>query len=230
MHRSPQTGRPRTSPWISGIVLAAGRSSRMGSPKPLVRIAGRPLLERMLDALAASRVAEVVVVLGHEAARVTREIDMATARVVVNPEYLRGMSTSIRAGLRAADPAAVGYLLLLGDQPFVASTTLDALLNTWRPDGPRILIPTFRGRRGNPVLVDRALAPEMDRISGDQGFRALFAERAEDILEVAVDDPGILFDMDTPEQVESLEARLTNRMPLHQALTELVTAEPNQAR
>jgi CTP:molybdopterin cytidylyltransferase MocA len=78
--------------------------------------------------------------------------------------------------------------------------------------------------------VDRTLAPEMDRISGDRGFRALFAEHAADILEVAVDDPGILFDVDTPEQVESLETRLAHGIPLHQALTELVTAGPTRTK
>ena len=227
----PASTEPRRTPGmppVSAIVLAAGRSSRMGVPKSLVQIQAQSLLARVLQNLAASRVSEVVVVLGYEAARVEREVDLRGVRVVANRDYLLGMSTSIRAGLRAADPSAAAYLIVLGDQPFVGGATIDALLDAWMRRGTHILTPVFRGRRGNPVLVDRALAPEMDSITGDVGFRALFAERADEMLDVPVDDPGILFDVDTVDQVRSLETRLGSGLSLKEALTELVTGEPTR--
>ena len=113
---------------ISAIVLAAGMSSRMGQPKPVLRIAGQPLLERVVATVRRSRVDEIVVVLGHEADRVRREVALDGATVVVNEAYAEGMSSSIRAGLRAVDPRAQGYVVVLGDQPFVSSSTLDALI------------------------------------------------------------------------------------------------------
>jgi len=193
----------------------------MGTGKPLVRIADRPLLEHVLEALSRSLVTQIVVVLGHEAALVKEEIPLADATVVVNREYAEGMSTSIRAGLRASDPQAAAFLLVLGDQPFVSSTTIDTLIRRWRPRRPRILIPTFRGRRGNPVLVDRSVSSEIRSISGDVGFRELFQNRADDILEVPVDDPGILVDVDTPEQLRSLSKEIERGRPLKEILTDL---------
>ena len=198
----------------------------MGMPKPLVRIQARPLLALVLETLAGSHVSECVVVLGHAADVVEREVDLRSARVVTNSDYLGGMSTSLRAGLRAANPSAAAYLVVLADQPFVASATLNALIDRWARVEARTLIPTFRGRRGNPVLLDRRLAASVDSITGDVGFRALFAERADEILEVAVDDPGVLFDVDTLEQVRALEAKLQEGLPLKEALTELVNRGP----
>ncbi len=218
-----RAGRARTAPRVSAIVLAAGVSRRMGAPKPLVNLFGRPLLEHVLENLAGSRVREVVVVLGHESDRVQREADLGSARVVVNADYREGMSASIRAGLRAADPSAGAYLMVLGDQPFVAPATVDALVEAWARRPTPLAIPTFRARRGNPVLVDRVLVAAMDSVTGDRGFRALFGSRARDILEVPVKDPGILFDVDTAEDVRSLEAKVAEGLTLRAALTELVT-------
>ncbi len=218
-----RAGRARTAPWVSAIVLAAGVSRRMGASKPLASLFGRPLLEHVVENLAGSRVREVVVVLGHASDRVQREVDLGSARVVVNADYREGMSTSIRAGLRAADPSAGAYLMVLGDQPFVAAATVDALVVAWVRHPTPIVIPTFRARRGNPVLVDRVLVAAMDSVTGDRGFRALFGSRARDILEVPVKDPGILFDVDTAEDVRSLEAKVAEGLTLRAALTELVT-------
>lgn len=228
MPASTESRRTPGIPSVSAIVLAAGRSSRMGVPKSLIRIQAKSLLARVLENLAGARVSEVVVVLGHEAALVEREVNLRGACVVTNPDYMLGMSTSIRAGLRAADRSAAAYLIVLADQPFVAGATIDALIDTWMRRGTHILIPVFRGQRGNPVLVDRVLAPEMDLITGDVGFRALFAEHAHEILDVPVDDPGILFDVDTADQIRTLETRLGSGLSLKETLTELVAGEPTR--
>lgn len=193
---------------IAAIVLAAGISSRMGESKPLLRLDGRALLERVLDAVRGSQVRDIVVVLGAAAERVREEVPLNGTTVVVNDAYEMGMSTSIRAGLRAAHPEAEGFLVVLGDEPFVSPRTIDALTDARREADGRILIPTYRGVRGNPVLIDASLREEMDRITGDQGCRAIFGHHEEDIREVPVDDPGILIDLDTPEDLARVREAL----------------------
>jgi molybdenum cofactor cytidylyltransferase len=212
-----------TAPPVRGvvaIVLAAGRSSRMGSPKPLLRVAGRPLLQLTLDGVPQSQLAQVVVVLGQEALRVRKEVSFGRARVVVNPDYAQGLSTSIRAGVRAAGTAA-GYLFVLGDKPFVSPATYDAILRAWRPHGPQLVIPRYRGQRGNPVLVDGDLVSEMEVLTGDAGFRALFLQHAEETLALDVDDPGILVDFDLPGQLRILEDGLRSGRPIKEILAQL---------
>lgn len=210
-------------PRIPAIVLAAGRSSRMGRPKPLVPIAGKPMLAHLLERLTRSRIAEILVVLGPEAEAVRAQVDLHGARVVLNPDYRQGISSSVRAGVREAGADAEGYLFALGDQPFVDPSTFDRLTDTWLPHRDEILVPTFQGRRGNPVVVSRELGSEADALRGDVGFRALFDAHARALRQVPVDDPGILIDMDTPEQVDALEARLGKGIPLQDALRALVT-------
>ena len=199
---------------ISAIVLAAGTSSRMGSPKSLLTVGGRSLLEHVLEAVRGAQVDDIVVVLGHEADRIRSEVSFNGARSVVNPAYSEGMSSSIRAGVRAADARSDGFLIVLGDQPFVASATLDALIARRNGSNARILIPTYEGRRGNPVLLDQSLSEEVQSITGDQGCRTIFGRHTQGILEVPVDDPGILVDLDTPEQIARADEVLRTGRPI----------------
>lgn len=193
---------------VYAIVLAAGLSSRMGEPKPLIRLAGRPLLAMVLDAVRHSRAAGIVVVLGAASERVRKEVGLEGARVVTNPEYAAGMSTSIRSGLRAAGSDATAFLFVLGDEPLVTSSTIDALIDRHRATRARIVVPVYRGARGNPVLLHRSLAGEIERITGDTGCRPIVASHADEVVEVPVDDPGILIDIDTPEDVRGVESAL----------------------
>ena len=190
---------------ISAIVLAAGTSSRMGSPKPLLTLGGRPLLERVLETVRDAAVDDIVVVLGHEADRVRDGVSFDGTHTVVNPAYIEGMSTSLQAGVRAADPRSDGFLIVLGDQPFVQSATINTLIERRNGSQAKILIPTYGGARGNPVLLDRSLSEDVQSITGDQGCRAIFGHHTRGILEVPVDDPGILVDLDTPEQITRAE-------------------------
>lgn len=199
---------------ISAIVLAAGTSSRMGSPKPLLSVGGRPILEHVLATVRGSHVEDIVVVLGHEADQVREQVSLDGARAIVNEAYAQGMSTSIRAGVQAADPRSDAFLIVLGDQPFVASSTLDALVDRRNGSGAEILIPTYEGRRGNPVLLDRSLSEDVESITGDQGCRAIFGRHIRGILEVPVDDPGILVDLDTPDQLARAEALIRAGRPI----------------
>jgi molybdenum cofactor cytidylyltransferase len=199
---------------ISAIVLAAGTSSRMGVPKPLVPIDGRPLLDYVLRTVRASGVDEIVVVLGHEADRVRTAIPLHGIRAIVNDAYEDGMSTSIRAGVRAANSRSKGFLIVLGDQPFVTSKTVGELIARRNESRATIVIPTFRGQRGNPVVLDRSLARDIHRLTGDQGCRAIFGRHADGILEVPVQDPGVLIDLDTPDQIARAEETVRSGRPI----------------
>lgn len=213
---------------ISAIVLAAGTSSRMGRAKALVPLGGRPLLHHVLRAVQASGVGQIVIVLGHDADRVRREIPSADATVVVNPDYASGMSTSLRVGLRALAPTAEAFFAVLADQPFVASATLDALIARRAEADAKIVIPVFRGVRGNPVLVDCSLTREVEAITGDQGCRAIFGNHPEEILEVPVNDPGVVLDMDTPEQLARVERAIHGGESLADLVTELVSVRDDR--
>jgi molybdenum cofactor cytidylyltransferase len=187
---------------IAAVVLAAGSSSRMGEPKSLLTLGDRPLLGHVLDHLRVSRVRGVVLVLGGSAARIRRELPLEGVKVVENPAYRDGMSSSLRAGIAALDPAAEAFFVVLGDEPFVRPETFDALIAARAESGFRIVLPTYRGVRGNPVLLDRSLSAEADSLTGDRGCRALHERHPSETLEVSVDDPGVLIDLDTPEEVE----------------------------
>jgi xanthine dehydrogenase accessory factor len=175
---------------ISAIVLAAGQSARFGRPKQLVT------LQPVLDNLAQSKIDDVVVVLGANADEIREQIQFGKARTVLNPDFANGMSTSIQAGLRAIDAEAA--MIVLGDQPFVTPRTFDALIEGYSGG---ILVPTFNGARGNPVIVDRSLFAEMMTIKGDTGCRSIFGDHPVHLL--PVDDPGVVQDIDTPEALRS---------------------------
>lgn len=210
----PRTPRATPRGGVCAIVLAAGTSSRMGEPKPLARVAGRPLLAHVLDALRESRVDEIVAVLGAESERIRRGVSLEGARVVVNPEYVEGMSASVRAGIRAAGPDAGAFLIVLGDQPLVKPSTYDAIVGRWARTGARVVVPVYRRVRGNPVLLHRSLAEEIEHVTGDVGCREIVAAHADEVVEVAVDDPGVLIDIDTPDDLRRLAAALERGTPL----------------
>lgn len=208
---------------ISAIVLAAGTSSRMGRPKPLLKVGGQRLLERVLTAVHHSAAEEVIVVLGSDADRVLEKVPVNGVNVVVNERYPEGISTSIRAGIRSLSPEAESALVVLGDQPFLRSETLDTLGKEWKATGAPVLIPTFKGVRGNPVLLDRSVFGDVQGITGDRGCRGIFGNYEGKIVEVPVSDPGVLLDIDTEEQLERVahdleegEALETLALALHQ--------------
>jgi len=183
---------------LSAIVLAAGQATRFGRPKQLVVLGEKPLLQHVLDNLAHSKIDDVVVVLGAHAGEIREQIQFGKARTILNPDYANGMSTSIQAGLRAIDAEAA--MIVLADQPFIAARTFDALIDEYRRVKPSIVIPTFNGLRGNPVIVDRSLFAEMMEIRGDIGCRSIFGNHSVHLL--PVDDRGIVQDIDTPEDMQ----------------------------
>lgn len=164
----------------------------MGRPKQLLPLAGRPLLQHVVDAAVASRLDEIILVLGHHADEIRAAIRCAgRVHVVVNREYAAGQSTSLRAGLRAASVGAAAAAVLLGDQPGVTAQLIDTVATAFLAAGARVARPVHRapdGRRmpGHPVFLARQVWPEMDALRGDQGARALLAVHPEWLLEVPI--------------------------------------------
>jgi xanthine dehydrogenase accessory factor len=180
----------------------------MGRPKPLLPLQGRPLLAHVLETVRSVHPAKTVVVLGAAAEEVRGGVDLQGVTVVVNSDFSEGMASSLRRGAAAA--AATGPLLIvLGDQPFVSADTMQALVQRHSAGGAKILVPTFHGVRGNPILLDRSVVPELDTIQGDIGCRAIFPGHVADLVEVPVADPGILIDVDTPEELARIEQALS---------------------
>jgi len=187
---------------IAAVVLAAGSSSRMGEPKPLVRVGERPLLTWVLEGIRSSRVTETVVVLGDSADRIRAEIPLTGVRVVENTSFQEGMSSSLRTGIASLGDTAEAFFVVLADAPFVRPDSYDAMIDARARSGARIVLPTYHGVRGNPVLLDRSLAVEADAITGDRGCREIRQRHPDETAEVPVEDPGVLIDIDTPKEAE----------------------------
>lgn len=189
---------------VAAIVLAAGMSRRMGTPKQLLRIDGKTVLEHTLEKVRESAVDEIVLVLGYAADAVEKEIPTDGVKVVRNEGYQQGMGTSLRTGIAAVGPETKAALIVLADQPFVQPSTLNSLIEYHGTAQAQIVIPMFRGFRGNPVLLDRSVFPELQELSGDVGCRAIFGSHTENIRKLAVDDAGILLDIDSRDDFDKL--------------------------
>src|SRR5277367_5737543 len=196
---------PTTTSRIGAVILAAGTSSRMGEAKQLLRLGGSTLLDQVVHNLRGSRVAEIVIVLGHEAETIKQQTAVKNLKVVVNESYRQGMGTSLRAGLSALPSEVDAALIVLADQPFVRSATFDQIIDHYQQSNAQIVIPVYKGFRGNPVLLDRSVFPEVMALTGDIGCRAIFGNHLEGIAKVPVEDVGILLDLDSKDDVARLQ-------------------------
>ncbi len=209
----PAEKAPR-GPRIAAILLAAGKSSRMGVNKMLEEIDGRPMVARTARRLLSSRARPVVAVLGNEADAVDAALGKLPLERVRNPDYADGLSTSLKRGLAALPAGIDGVVICLGDMPLIAGRDLDRLIAAFNPlEGRAIIVPIRRGQRGNPVLWSRQFFPEMAALSGDQGARRLIEEHADLVAEVEMDNDAVLTDIDTPEALAQLRARVASREP-----------------
>lgn len=191
---------------IAGIILAAGASKRMGVVKLLLPFGSSALLERVIDNARRSMLDPIIVVLGHEAETIRRRINFKGTRIKLNPEYHTGQSSSLRVGIQSLPHDTDGAMFLLGDQPFVRSQTINCLINEFNEHASRLIIPTYLGKRGNPVVVPRSVFHAAQQITGDTGLRVLFHTLREQIRKVEVSDPGIHLDVDTLEDYRTLQA------------------------
>ena len=185
---------------ISAIVLAAGKSERMGRPKALLPFRGRTFLGNILDAISHTSIEDTFVVLGHHRAEIEQSLPLPS--VVFNPNYEQGMITSFQAGVRALSWDASGAFLFLVDHPVVEPATIEAMIMNLAPN--RIVLPTFEGRRGHPVLFSSEVLEEILALPSTEGANIVVRKNPARIVEVPVSTPGILVDIDTPEQFEKL--------------------------
>lgn len=205
---SPAGSGPGARPFVSAVILAAGASRRFGANKLLAALGDAPLVRRTAENTLAAGVREGVVVLGHEAERVGEALAGLPLRFVVNVDYAAGMSGSLRVGVAAISDRARAALVVLGDQPFVEPAIIDRLIAVYRRTGRPIVVPVYAGTRGNPVLFDRSLFPELLSIEGDRGARELIDRMLENVAAVdfPFDPPP---DVDTPAAYDSAVRRHT---------------------
>ena len=185
---------------FSAIVLAAGKSQRMGRPKALLPFRGRTFLENITDAIARSSVQHTIVVVGHHRDEIAARLDLPN--LIFNPDYAQGMITSFQTGIRALPADCIGALLFLVDHPLVDAATINVLLANFAAN--RITVPVFNGGRGHPVLFSAEILQEILALPPSQGANIVVRKDPARIVEVPVDAPGILVDIDTPEDFEKL--------------------------
>ncbi len=197
------------------MLLAAGPSERFGGgrPKQLVPFLGRPLVRHAARQALDSGLAELIAVVGWRAGEVSAALAGLELRIVDSPDFRRGQSASVRAGLAAVDPRAPAAIFLPADQPFLTAAVLDRLLDAYRATGGPIVVPTHRGRRGAPVLFDRALFAELATITGDAGGRQLLPRHTGEIVEVELDNPLPLHDVDDEASYRRLLAAAARASP-----------------
>ena len=192
---------------IGTVLLAAGRGTRFGaSPKLLSPLDGKPLVRHAAEAAVAADLGPVVAVLGHASGEVRDALAGLTLTLVENPDYADGMATSLRTGVGAMPATVPAALVLLGDMPRIGPGLLVRLAEAFRGAevAPSAVVPVRDGQRGNPVLLNRRLlAPEIASLTGDRGAGPLLARR-DDVLELPVDEAGVLIDVDTPAALAGL--------------------------
>jgi molybdenum cofactor cytidylyltransferase len=189
---------------VAAIILAAGGSTRMGELKQLLPMVGRPLVWHTTRAVCAAGLAQVVVVLGARARAVQQALVDMAVEFTTNEVWAEGMSTSLRAGIDALRPEIAATLVVLADQPTLSPTLLRALVQRYKDTGAPVVAPFYHGRRGNPVLFDRSVFPELLAIQGDQGGRTLFARYRANLERFETDDEAVLLDVDTPQDYAKL--------------------------
>jgi molybdenum cofactor cytidylyltransferase len=184
---------------IRALVLAAGESRRMGKPKLLLPFGDKTIIEYILDNIRQSKADRILVVLGSHRKEILDKIGDRTVETVINHRYREGMLSSIQTGFAALSDDTTAVLVYLGDQPLIPSSVADGLIEAYKGARKGIVLPVYKKRRGHPILIDIKHKQEILDLSPDIGLRALVHNHPDDILEVEVDTPHILKDIDKPE-------------------------------
>jgi len=201
---------PEKGKRVAAVVLAAGRSTRMGAVNKLIaEIGGKPLVRIAAEQALASHASPVIVVTGHEKDKVAAALAGLPVRLVHNPDYAEGLGSSLRTGIAAVPAEADGAIVCLGDMPQVDAPLIDKLIAAFDPEkGALVVTPTIDGRRGNPVVWSRRFFPDLMAVQGDIGARNLIGSYAEAVVEVPVAGEGALIDVDTPESLSAVKAEI----------------------
>lgn len=174
----------------------------MGKPKQVMQVHGRPMLEDVLEVFRQSKVDRILVILGSHEKEIKKKVKFVNEEIVFNPEYEKGMGSSLKVGLEAAE-GADAVIVALADQPMLRVGTIDRLINAYLRSRAPVVAPVYDGIRGNPVLFDRTLFPQIMRIHGDVGAKTVIEKNKGSLLEVPVEDEGVVVDIDTPADYNS---------------------------
>jgi len=181
------------------LILAAGESKRMGKAKLLLHYDQKTIIEDVVHNCLSSNSDKVIVVLGGHREKILPLIKHLPVSVIFNPDYKKGMLSSIQCGIRSLPPNTGAIIFVLSDQPGIPSDVIDLLIDTYNKTKKGILLPVFSQRRGHPILIDVKYTEKILNLSPDIGLRRLIHAHPDDILEVPVDNPNVLKDIDTPE-------------------------------
>jgi len=188
---------------ISGIILAAGRSKRMGKQKLLLPFRGSTILENVVETVTSCKsIEEVIVVYG--AAEIIHKVEKYNVKTVYNPIAEEGQSTSVIAGLKSSDPGAKAYMFIVGDQPFISLCVLENLIDIWKQNTSSIIVPRYNGKNGMPTIFSADFKNDLMNITGDKGGRDVIKTNPDKVIYVDMDDAMAGFDVDTPEDYEKL--------------------------
>lgn len=192
-------------PRIAAIVLAAGKSTRMGSNKLLADLHGAPLIRRTVEAVVSWPVDITIVVTGHESDKIAEALQGLNITSVHNVDYALGLAASLRRGLDLFPENVDGALVCLGDMPLVQADTVSRLIAAFTSH-QTICVPVYKGTRGNPMLWGKAHFPAMIKLSGDRGAKSLMDQLAENVIEIETPDEGTTLDADTPETLNRVRS------------------------
>ena len=203
---------------VSTVVLAAGMSTRMGRNKLLLNFRDKPLVVHAVDTLLASKVGEVIVVLGHESEKVWEQLEAyasqvsngaetSRVRLVKNPDYRDGLSTSVRTGVQAVSAEAGAIMIYLADQPLIEPDDVDRIIAAFaaaKAENKTIVVPFFKGERGNPVILDATLRDSILGIAGDVGCKGVIKRYPEKVYAVEMENDHVMRDVDDVQAYERL--------------------------
>jgi len=184
---------------IWAMILAAGESKRMGKPKLLLPFGEKTMIETVIDRVIQSKAEKILIVLGSNREKIEKKIGNLPLEIAVNPDFREGMLSSVQRGLEALPEEARAVLVFLGDQPSIPSEVIDSVIDAFRKTGKGIVLPVYKGERGHPVLIDMKYRHEVENLNPEVGLRELVYGQPDDILEVEVDDAGILRDINDIE-------------------------------
>ena len=196
---------------VAGVVLAAGESRRMGQLKALLPFGNRTVIEQVLEPLLNAELAQVAVVLGHRADEIAAVLEPLPVSLLRNPDYRLGMTTSVQVALRALHPVPDAYLLALVDQPQIGLPVVRKLLAARAHSGKGMVIPTYEGKRGHPLLLASTYRAAVLGLGPDEGLNVVTRGYPDDTLELAVDSDDVLRDMDYRDDYEAELRRWTSR-------------------
>jgi molybdenum cofactor cytidylyltransferase len=181
---------------IWAMILAAGESRRMGQPKLLLPFGEKTIIETIVEKVVSSKVNNTLVVLGSEREEVEKNIKNFSVKVAFNPDYRKGMLSSVLCGFKTLPEETQAVVIVLGDQPSVSKEVIDKIVDAYQKTGKGIVLPVYEKERGHPVIIDMKYKDEVENLSPDIGLRGTVYSHPEDILEVEVDTPEILQDID----------------------------------